>query len=103
MNSQFLKTVWSFTVMTLMIIGIGGLVYNTLRGGGWLQRTLGVVWDAGLRHPVVIVPLVLISIFIAWLTLNGKIAGGKSNPGADMFVLGLAAIGGYVVYDWLMN
>ena len=101
MNNKLLQTLWSFTVMTLMILGISGLVYNTLRGDGWLQRLAGVVWDAGLRQPFVIVPLVGASIVIAWLTLNGKLAAGKANRGADLMVMLLAAIGVYVLYDWL--
>ena len=101
MKSKLLQTLWSFTVMTLVILGISGLVYNTLRGGGWLQRFAGVVWDAGLRHPFVIIPLVGVSLWIAWLTLSGKLAAGKSNRGADLMVMALAAIGAYVIYDWL--
>ena len=89
--------------MTLVILGIGGLVFNTLRGGGWLQRFVGVVWDVGLSQPYVIVPLVLVSLWIAWLTLNGKLAAGKSNSGADLMVMLLAAIGVYVLYDWLVG
>ena len=86
--------------MTLMIIGLGGLVYNTLRGGGWLQQFAGVVWDAGARKPYVTIPLVAVSLWVAWLILKGKLAGGKSNPGADLMVMALAAIGAYVIYDW---
>ena len=101
MQSKLLHTLWSFTVMTLMIIGLGGLVYNTLRGGGWLQQFAGEVWDAGLRKPYVIIPLVAVSLWLVWLAFRGKLAGGKSHRGADLMVMALAAIGVYVIYDWL--
>lgn len=100
---NLLKILWSFTLMTLMILGIGGLVFNTLRSGGWLQRFAGVVWDAGLRNPFVILPLVGLSFWIAWLALNDKLVFGKSNRGADFMVLVLAALGVYALYDWFMG
>lgn len=98
---KYLQILWSFIVMALVILGIGGLMYNTLRGGGWLQRFAGVAWDAGLRHPLVIAPLVALSLWIAWLTLNGKLVLGKSGRGTNFIVYLLALLGAYILYNWL--
>ena len=97
-----LTTLWNLILMALVILGMGGLAYQTLRPGGWMSQVLGVAIDKGQRHPLVIGLVVAASIWVAWRALNGNLVSGKSGSRVmDMLFYALALVGAYVLFTWL--
>ena len=98
--SKLLKDLWSFVMMGLMIAGIAGLAFNMFRDDGWMSKVVGVVWDAEVRSPLIVTPVIVFSAWIGWLALTGRLATGKGNPFADLMVIALAISGAYFLGAW---
>lgn len=102
MGKRLLSTVWSCIVMILTIAGIGGLAFNMFRDGGWSSTIVGTVFDAEMRSPLIVTPVILFTIWIAWLALTGRLGMGKGNPLGNLIVYALAIAGAYFLSEWYL-
>jgi hypothetical protein len=60
-----IQTLFQLLLLCLLILGLGGLVYKAVGPDGWLESTLGRIWDS---HPVVaMVGALALLIGGAWL------------------------------------
>ena len=102
--NKALKDLWSFAMMVFVILGIGGVLYSLFKEDGGLKQIFGALISAeSRRSPVVLLPLVGLSLWIGWLALNGKLGSGKSGFFADLLVWVLALIGAYVAYKLVLG
>ncbi|MBS1191144.1 MAG: hypothetical protein H6R10_2936 [Rhodocyclaceae bacterium] len=101
MNEK-LRILWSSTVFALVLVGIAGLSWSAFQENGWVERLLGVVWDAEVRHPLLLVPTIGGALLMAWLFLRGGMArGGKDSMLSHLWVYGLMASGAYFAVKWI--
>lgn len=62
-----LQTLFHLLLFSLLVLGIGGLLYKALRSGGWVESVLGRIWD---QHPTAAIVTLL-------ATLAGAIWGTR--------------------------
>lgn len=101
MNERF-RTLWSSTVFTLVLIGIAGLSWSAFQDNGWVEKLFGVVWEAELRHPLLLIPTIAGTLFMAVYYLRGGFKPGKGKVSSALFIYGLMAAGLYYAYRWLL-
>lgn len=93
----------TYVVFAFILIGIAGLSMDMFKSDGMLAHTLGVVWDAEVSHPMLIVPtiggiLLAVSIFLRGGINAGKV---KSNRLADVPTYIFMAAGAWYAFQWL--
>lgn len=98
---QFLGFLWNVFAMVMMLIGISGLAFHVFQKDGWLQKSLGVVWDGAFEHPLLYIPLIALAIWIVTLTLNGRLMVGKTSWISDTLVFLMMFAGIYFTYEFL--
>jgi hypothetical protein len=72
-----LQTLFHLLLFSLLVLGFGGVLYNALRSGGWVQSVLGQIWD---QHPIAAIVVLLATLagatwgtrFLEHLPLYGK-------------------------------
>jgi hypothetical protein len=63
-----IQTLFQLLLLCLLILGLGGLVYKAVGPDGWLESTLGRIWEA---HPTLaILGALALLIGGAWLPLK---------------------------------
>lgn len=101
MNGRY-STLWSSIVFALVLIGIAGLSWSAFQDNGWVERLFGVVWDAELRHPLLLVPTLGGTVLMAVYYLRGGFKPGRGKVSSALFIYGLMAAGLYYAYHWLL-
>ena len=104
MMKKIIDDVMAYITFTLILIGIGGLSFDTFKVDGLLERFLGVVWEAEVRQPLLITPIVGGALFLVSFFLRGGISGatsGKANLLNNIPVYILMACGAYYLFQWL--
>ena len=43
-----IQTLFHLLLLSLLLLGFGGLIYKALRSGGWIESLLGAFWG---QHP----------------------------------------------------
>ncbi len=92
----------SFIVIALVLAGIGGLSYNLFREEGWLERTLGNIWNLDTQYSLIAVPVVVGAIIMFNLWRGGRVMHSKTSILPNlllyaMFGAGLYFIGRYIL------
>lgn len=83
-------TLFHVLLFSLLVLGLGGLVYKALRPEGWIEATIGQVWN---QHPTMAIMTVLGALIAAmWGTrfLQNLPLFGKRG---DMLVYACLALG----------
>jgi hypothetical protein len=101
MKSGLLGDLWSYLAFALMLVGITGLSWELFREDGWAKSFLGAVWDAEIRNPLIVTPVLIGTVFLVTLFFRGGLKVGKGNPFSDAFVYLLMAAGVYFAFKWL--
>lgn len=88
--------------MAMMLIGLGGLAFHMFKTDGWVSQITGQVFAAGTSNPVIVVPVGIAAVVLAWASLNGRLVVGKEkNKVGDMLVFAIVFTGIYFTYSWL--
>ncbi|MEK6243052.1 MAG: hypothetical protein AABM33_01005 [Pseudomonadota bacterium] len=95
-TSAFFQTIAGFVIAALVMLGVGGTVYNLVAPGGWLAHIFGGSLAGGLAA---ILALLIIGL-CAWLTRNW-ISVGSRNRHSELFVYGFAAAGALYAFQFL--
>ena len=90
---------WNVFAMIMMLVGIGGVVFHAFQKDGWLQKFLGVVWEGAFDHPMLYIPLIVVGLWLGWLTLNGRLMVGKTSWISDTLVFIMMFVGIYFTYE----
>jgi hypothetical protein len=85
-----IQTLFQLLLFSLLLLGMGGLIYKALRSGGWVESILGAFWA---QHPVIAI--------LALVTAMAVAAGAKRyfdnvamlGKRGDMLVYGCLALG----------
>ena len=87
-------------VLLLMLIGIGGLLYKSLRPGGWLSRFAGGLMDAsGWASLFGIGVLLGFSLLVReWLD-----DPGRSGSRGDVLLYAAMGLGVFFAFELLVN
>ena len=95
-TSAFFQAIAGFVVAALVMLGVGGTVYNLVAPGGWLAGIFGRSLAGGMAA---ILALLIIGL-CAWLTRNW-ISVGRRNRHSEFFVYGFAAVGALYAFQLL--
>lgn len=96
--------VGAIVAFALIVIGFGGLSWDVFRDGGLLERGFGLAWEAQVRNPMIMVPVLLGGLILLPMFLRGGFNPGKAKQSwADFAVYGLMAVGFYYVVRWLFH
>ena len=87
-TSVFFQAIAGFAVAVLVMLGVGGTVYQFVARDGWIAKAYSLSVAGGLA---VILALLIIGL-CAWLT-RSWISIGDRNRRPELFVYGFAAAG----------
>lgn len=87
-TSAFFQAVAGFVIAALVMVGVGGTVYNLISPGGWFAQVFGRSLAGGLA---VLLAFMLIGL-CAWLTRNW-VSPRARNRYSEVFVYLFAAAG----------
>ena len=85
-----IQTLFHLLLLSLLLLGFGGLMYKALRSGGWIQSIVGGIWS---QHPAVSIAALLAAVGVAVGArryFNNASMFGKRG---DILVYGCLALG----------
>ena len=85
-----IQTLFHLLLFSLLLLGMGGLIYKALRSGGWVESILGTFWA---QHPVMGIAGVLAAIVAAAGAKRYFDNVAKLGKRGDMLVYGCLALG----------
>lgn len=97
------RTLWSSVFLALIVIGITGLSWDAFKDDGWVERRIGDLWGDSFRHPIIIAPIVVGTIFAAYTFLHGGLAPGRSRRSAQILIYVFVTAGLYYSYKWFVS
>ena len=97
-TGAFFQAIAGFAFAALVMLGVGGTVYNLIASGGWLARIFGRSLAGGMSA---ILALLIIGL-CAWLARN-SISVGSRNRHPELFVYGFAAAGALYAFQWFTS
>ena len=100
---QIFEYIQSFTVIGLVIMGIGGVAYNMFKENGWLGTILGSIWSAQLQHPAIAIPVTIAVLVIGKLWINHNRATGHTSKLPDMLIYVVMGAGAYFIWQLVVN
>lgn len=93
-TSAFFQAIVGFAIAVLVMLGVGGTVYQLVAPGGWLAQVFGRSLAGGM---VAFLGLLIIGL-CAWLA-RSWISVGSRNRHSDLFVYGFAAAGAFYTIE----
>jgi len=85
-----IQTLFHLLLFSLLLLGMGGLIYKALRSGGWVESILGTFWA---QHPVMAVMALLAAMAAAAGAKRYFDNVAKLGKRGDMLVYGCLALG----------
>ncbi len=85
-----IQTLFHLLLFSLLLLGMGGLIYKALRSGGWVETILGTFWA---QHPVMAVVALLAAMVVAAGAKRYFDNVAKLGKRGDMLVYGCLALG----------
>jgi hypothetical protein len=96
--SAFFQAIAGFAVAALVMLGVGGTVYNLVAPGGWLAQAFGRSLAGGLAAI-----LALLIVGVCMKMTHKLISVGSRNRYSEMFVYGFAATGAIYAFEYLIR
>ena len=99
---QLVEFLESFIVIALVLAGLGGISYNLFRTNGWLETTLGHIWELDTQYILIAVPVVVGAVVLFNMWRGGRVIHSKTSiiPNLllySLFVAGVSFVGRYVL------
>ena len=95
---QIYQMVQSFLMMGLVVAGIVGLVYRTIKEEGWLGTVVDRIGNAILDHPAVMIPLLIAAAVIGKLWHGYQVEKGHTSKLPNLFLYCVMTAGLYFVW-----
>jgi hypothetical protein len=102
MVKEILEYVQSFTVIGLVLFGIGGFSYHLFRDEGWVEAIIGNVWDVGVEYPLITIPVIIAAVFLGKLWSKSRTPMGRTSKVPDLFIYALMAAGVVFIGRWFV-
>lgn len=99
---RIIGAAWAYIVFTLVLIGIVGLSLEFFKDNGLIERTFDVVWDAEVRHPLLITPILGGTLLLLSIFLRGGLTTGKGHSFSDLLLYAMMSSGVYYSYKWFI-
>ena len=96
-TSAFFQALAGFAIAGLVMVGVGGTVYNLISPGGWFAQMFGRSLAGGLAA---LLAFLLIGL-CAWLT-RGFVSHGTRNRYSEVFVYVFAAAGALYSLEFMI-
>ncbi len=93
-------TLFHLMLFSLLLLGLGGLIYKSLRGGGWIETLLGSVWA---QHPAMAMPALLAAAGVGALLkryFDNRAMFGKRG---DILVYGWLSLGLFFAFKLIVT
>lgn len=97
-TSAFFHAIGGVAIAALVMLGVGGTVYNLVAPDGWLARA----FDRSLAGGMAAMLALLIIALCAWLT-RSWVSIGVRNRHPELFVYGFAAVGAVYAVQFLVK
>ena len=97
-TSAFFHSIAGVAIAVLVMLGVGGTVYNLIAPGGWLAQAFGRSVAGGLAAVLAF----LIIAACAWLTRN-LFSVSARNRHSELFVYGFAGVGAIYAIQFLVK
>ncbi len=97
---RIIGEIWIYIVFTLVLIGIVGLSLELFKENGLVERVLGVVWDAEVRSPLLVTPILGGTLLMLSIFLRGGLNPGKGHSFSDLLLYAVMGCGVYFSYKW---
>lgn len=85
-----IQTLFQLLLFSLLLLGMGGLIYKALRSGGWIESILGTFWG---QHPAMAIVALLTAIVLAAGAKRYFDSRAMFGKRGDMLVYGCLALG----------
>jgi len=95
-----IQTLFHLLLFSLLLLGFGGLIYKSLRSGGWIESLLGSFWA---QHPTMTVVTLLAALGVAgWVKryFDNISMFGKRG---DILVYGCLALGLFFAFKLVVT
>jgi hypothetical protein len=97
-TSAFFHAIGGLMIAALVMLGVGGTVYNLVSPGGWLAHAFGRSLAGGMAAVLAL----LIIAACAWVT-RSWISIGARNRHPELFVYGFAFVGAIYAVQFLVK
>jgi len=87
-SSGFVQTLWGFSLVVMVVLGIGGTIYKLISPHGWIANLLGSSFSGG----AVALGLMLVFSALGWLVRSSTSTRQQAGV-ADLVVYLFAAAG----------
>jgi hypothetical protein len=97
-TTAFIQAIAGFAVAALVMLGVGGTVYNLVGPDGWLAQVFGRSLAGGLAA--------ILALFIIGLCVkltHDLVSVGSRNRYSEAFVYGFAAVGAVHAFQYLIK
>jgi hypothetical protein len=93
-------TLFHLMLFSLLLLGLGGLIYKSVRSGGWIESALGGLWT---QHPGMAMPALLSAAGVLALIkryFDNRAMFGKRG---DILVYGCLALGLFFAFKLIVT
>lgn len=85
-------------VGSLILLGIGGIVFHLFRDDGWIAKGLGAIWEAQYQAPMTTIALIVAALFVVRMLHSAQIGGKRGSAIPDLILYTFIATGIYFLY-----
>ncbi len=96
-----LGVIWSCISFVLILICIGGIAIRTFSPDGWAEQLIGIIWEAEVRSPLIMTPVIGGTLFMASVFLRGGLQPSTTGLASNILVLLMSLGGAYFAVAWV--
>lgn len=94
------QTLFHLLLFSLLLLGFGGLIYKSLRSGGWVESLLGNVWA---QHPGMAIMALLGGLTVAMAAKRYFNNTATFSRRGDVLVYGCLALGLFFAFKLIVT
>ena len=98
---QLLETLQTIGTFGLVVMGVVGIVWRTVKEDGWFSTVFMKLFNALVDNPVVMFPLLIVVAFVGKLWFDYQREKGFVSRLPSFFLYLVMAAGAYFVFNFL--
>ena len=95
-----IQTLFHLLLFSLLLLGLGGLIYKALRSGGWIESILGSFWA---QHPTMAIVAMLAALGVAACAKRYFDNATMFGKRGDILVYGCLALGLFFAFKLIVT